>query len=492
MPLSAFSSQPITRAGAVRAFGAASAAAILAPGVVGAADIEIVPIIGCPTDRSAVLHVHVGRESEVRVDLPGATSGTPQLGAPAIARPGYPASIMIDGLEAGTRTPYQVWFRNDATGSDFIPGPSGSIQSARQSGESFTFTVQGDSHPERQGKQFDPDLYRRTLLTVGADRPDFHVMLGDDFSVDALKVVNASTVAGRYAVQVPYLGLIAHSVPLVLVNGNHEQAARYLLDGTPDNVAVWAQVARNRAFPQPVPDHFYTGNSEVVPHVGLLRNYAAWTWGDALFVTLDPYWGSTVPVDNVFQGSTKRADQWDITLGEDQYRWFRDTLEGSQARWKFVFAHHVNGTGRGGASICGRYEWGGRSARGAWEFDQKRPGWGRTIHQVMAASGVTAFFQGHDHLYAREEVDGVIYQTVPEPADPTATLWNDDAYPGAVIHPNSGYLRVHVTLDRVRVEYVKSFLAPHESPPAREHGMVAHAYDLALRAAPSPAAARDG
>ena len=117
MPLSAFSSQPITRAGAVRAFGAASAAAILAPGVVGAADIEIVPIIGCPTDRSAVLHVHVGRESEVRVDLPGATSGTPQLGAPAIARPGYPASIMIDGLEAGTRTPYQVWFRNDATGT---------------------------------------------------------------------------------------------------------------------------------------------------------------------------------------------------------------------------------------------------------------------------------------------------------------------------------------------------------------------------------------
>lgn len=483
----AFGKHSLTRARAIRALGAASAASILAPGIAGASDIDVVPIIGCPTDRSAVVHVHAAREAEVRVDLPGATPGSLRQGATAVARPGYPATIMIDGLEAGARTPYQVWVRDGATGSDFIPGPSGAIQTARRFGESFTFTVQGDSHPERQGKQFDPDLYRRTLAMVGADRPDFHVMLGDDFSVDALKVVNASTVAGRYDLQVPYLGLIAHSVPLVLVNGNHEQAARYLLDGTPENVAVWAQVARNRAFPQPVPDHFYSGNNEVVPHIGLLRNYAAWTWGDALFVTLDPYWGSTVPVDNVFQGSAKRADLWDITLGDAQYRWFRDTLEGSPARWKFVFAHHVSGTGRGGASICGRYEWGGRNARGAWEFDQKRPGWGRTIHQVMVASGVTAFFQGHDHLYAREEVDGVTYQTVPEPADPTATLWNDDAYPGAVVHSNSGYLRIDVTPDRVRVEYIKSFLAPHESPPARVHGMVAHAYDLASRAVPSPA-----
>jgi hypothetical protein len=76
------------------------------------------------------------------------------------------------------------------------------------------------------------------------------------------------------------------------VNGNHEQAARYLLDGTPDNVAVWAQNARNAYYAEPAPDGvFYTGNVEQIPFInGPLRNYYAWTWGNALFVVIDPYW----------------------------------------------------------------------------------------------------------------------------------------------------------------------------------------------------------
>lgn len=469
---------PVTRAQVLRAIGGAPLVAALTRRNSAATESGVVPILGCPSDRSTTVHVHADRAIEVLLEVDGDASGAVRRTAGATARPGFPAVVEVDGLNPGTRYPYRVLARDDVSGGDFAVGPVGTIQTARRVGESFTFTVQGDSHPERQGKQWDPTLYARTLDTIGADRPDFHVLLGDDFSVDALKVVNAATVAGRYSLQVPYLGRIAHSVPLYLVNGNHEQAARYLLDGTSDNVAVWAQVARNRAFPQPAPDQFYAGNPEAVPHIGLLRNYFAWTWGDALFVTIDPYWGSTVAVDNVFQGTTKRSDQWDITLGDAQYWWLRDVLERSTARWKFVFAHHVNGTGRGGAMIAPRYEWGGSNARGVWEFDQRRPGWGQTIHQVMVANRVSVFFQGHDHLYAREVLDGVIYQTVPEPADPTATLWNDDAYPGAVIHPNSGYLRVQVGSESVRVEYVKSFLAQDEAPPVRVHGMVAHAYEL--------------
>ena len=33
------------------------------------------------------------------------------------------------------------------------------------------------------------------------------------------------------------------------------------LDGTPDNVAVWAQTSRNAYYPQPAPDVFYTGDA---------------------------------------------------------------------------------------------------------------------------------------------------------------------------------------------------------------------------------------
>jgi hypothetical protein len=43
-------------------------------------------------------------------------------------------------------------------------------------------------------------------------------------------------------------------------------------------------------------------------------------------------------------------------------------------------------------------------------------------------NGVTIFFQGRDHIFARQELDGVIYQTMPEPADPNYALHNAEAY----------------------------------------------------------------
>lgn len=118
-------------------------------------------------------------------------------------------------------------------------------------------------------------------------------MLGDDFSVDTInqanpRAVTQPQVVERYLIQRPYLGILGRTTPVFLVNGNHEQAARYLLDGTPNNVAVWAQNARNSLYPQPAPDAFYSGNPELIEHIGLLRNYFAWTWGDALFVCIDP------------------------------------------------------------------------------------------------------------------------------------------------------------------------------------------------------------
>ncbi len=67
----------------------------------------------------------------------------------------------------------------------------------------------------------DPDLYARTLLNVAVAKPDFLICMGDDFSVDTLQTLNAETVAERYTLQRPFLGLVAHSAPIFLVNGNH-------------------------------------------------------------------------------------------------------------------------------------------------------------------------------------------------------------------------------------------------------------------------------
>ena len=109
-------------------------------------------------------------------------------------------------------------------------------------------------------------------------------MLGDDFNVDPLYNrgdMTPEAYARLYGNQRRYLGPMASSIPLFLVNGNHEQAAKYLLNGSVTSPPVLAGLARNEYFPNPAPDAFYTGDAEPVKFVGLPRDYYAWTWGDA-------------------------------------------------------------------------------------------------------------------------------------------------------------------------------------------------------------------
>lgn len=404
-------------------------------------------ILGRPTGTSVTVNVVPAAPMEIHYEY-GTTPGTyTAQTAPQTATAGEPLETLIEGLQPNTRYYYRLRY-NDAA------GPEHSFMTQRAPGSTFTFAIQGDSHPERVGKQFSPDLYVRTLLSAAADQPDFYLTIGDDFSVDTLKTVTPETVRALYINQRQWLGLL--ETPLFLVNGNHEQASLANLDGTSNNVAVWAQTARNAYYPQPAPDEFYTGDSEPVDHIGLLRDYYAFTWGDALFVVIDPYWHSPQTVDNTFgadRSQKKNRDLWNVTLGEAQYQWFRHTLETSNAKYKFVFAHHVNGTGRGGVELAYSYEWGDAAS-----LSTHRPGWDKTIHQLMADNHVTIFFQGHDHIFVRQELDGVIYQTLPEPANPNYTYENEDAYQSGDMFPNSGHLRLTVAPKGVTVDYIRSYL----------------------------------
>jgi len=362
---------------------------------------------------------------------------------------------------------------------------------------------------------------------VAKERPDLYFMMGDDFSIERLiarKTASQAAVDEIYAGQRPFLKRVTGSTSLFLVNGNHEEAAQFLLNGTPNNPAVYAAKARIKYYPLPAPDAFYSGNTHPLEHVGLLRDYYAWTWGDALFVVIDPYWHSSVLVDNTpgggggdrkgggrrrepgegkgggrkggggdagnrrqdDRGNASRAagrnrDMWSITLGDAQYAWLRRTLKASNARYKFVFAHHVMGTGRGAVEGADFYEWGGKDPRGAATFKEKRPNWELPIHQLMVKTGVTIFFQGHDHLFARQQKDGVVYQEVPNPADLTYTAFNSNAYRSGDILPNTGHLLVTVAPDQVRVDYIRSYL-PQDEKPDHKHGEVAFSYTVKGRA----------
>jgi 3',5'-cyclic AMP phosphodiesterase CpdA len=421
-------------------------------------------ILGCPETDRITMSIVPAADLEGYIEY-----GTNQTGVQR-----FPEQLILTNLSADTEYAYRLHYRKPGS-AEFKTGPEYHFHTARAPGSPFVFEIQGDSHPERIGKQNDPALYEQTLLAVAKDRPDFYICMGDDFSVDTLQEVNAVMVRQVYLKQLPYLGLLAHSSPLFLVNGNHEQAARANLDGTANNVAVWAQNSRNSLFPQPAPDGFYSGDKEDVPHIGPLRDYYAWTWGDALFVVIDPYWHSEQAVDNKFGGGDKRRDLWSIGLGDEQYRWLKKTLEESPAKFKFVFAHHVNGTGRGGAKVAGSYEWG--DAQG---LRTHRPGWELPIHQLMVKNHVAIFFQGHDHIFAREKIDGMIYQTLPDPANPNYTVSNEDAYNGAEIVQGTGRIRVSVGLEKVRVEYVASRL-PSDATAGHPAGEIVFSYEISAQ-----------
>ena len=421
---------------------------------------------GRPTNNSLTLNVIPDNAIELYGEY-GTAPGvyTMRTTAQALAA-NTPREIVLEGLQPDTRYYYRLRAGDTATAER-------TFVTQRAPGSSFVFNVQGDSHPERVRKQFDATLYERALKTAAADQPDFYITIGDDFSVDNLKSIDAEIVRGLYLKQRQWLGLVG--APVFLGNGNHEQASMANLDGTPNNVAVWAQTARNSLYPQPAPDAFYSGNSEPVEFIGLLRDYWSFTWGDALFVMIDPYWHSPQTVDNQFgasKSSKQKRDLWNITLGEKQYQWFKQTLENSRAKYKFVFSHHVLGTGRGGIERAGAAEWGDTKNLAA-----NRPGWTKTIHQLMADHHVNFFFQGHDHIFVHQELDGVIYQTLPVPADPNYALLNGDAYESGHQLPNSGYLRLNVSPETVKVEYVRTVL-PQDEQDGNRHGEIAYTYNV--------------
>ena len=134
----------------------------------------------------------------------------------------------------------------------------------------------------------------------------------------------------------------------------------------------------------------------------------------------------------------------------------------------FRSIHHLVGgidsQCRGGAAAAGHYEWGGRNADGTEGFATRRPGWAMPIHPLLVRNRVAVVFHGHDHLYAREELDGLVYQEVPQPGNRGGARAPRNAaaygYRTGTILGGSGYLRVKVGPAAAAVEYVATSVEP--------------------------------
>ena len=362
---------------------------------------------------------------------------------------GVPVEFVMTPVQANSKYFYQFHSRL-ARASQFTVSPEYSFQTARPPGSTFTFTMTADVHLDEHTSA---EVYEQSLANIRADQPDFHIDLGNLFMTD--KHATRDEAARQYLAQRFYLGQISSSVPLFLALGVHDGESSRYDDGSPDSSAAWSNSLRKRYFPNPVPNSFYTGDANPKPPSGLLENYYAWEWGDALFVVLDPYRYS-------LRQRGGGGDGWAWSLGRAQYNWLVKTLAGGHAKFKFVFLHNLlcgDQASRGGVEIAGFNEWGGKNLDGTDGFAQHRPGWPLPIHQLLLRNHATAVFKAHDNFYARQELDGILYLMVPQPSfagnDRIRDLENYGYKQGTFLG-NSGHVRVTVSSNKVVVEYVKS------------------------------------
>ena len=471
-------------------------------------------LLGRPTEQSVTVNVVANAAIQAYFEYgtqsggenqTSATSGSPA--SPLSAPANLPLVAVISGLAPDTQYYYYMVYRQSVT-SSWITRPEHSFHTARSPGDTFTFTVTSDSHINIEFGN--AALFQQTLKNIAGESPDFHLDLGDTFAMDdgciqpCTNVTTQAQANSSYLnIRTNYFSLISPSVPIFLALGNHEQEEGWHMEDTGFAVEppIMSANARNEYFlnPDPLLSSFYTGNTDT-SYAGItsssdhtIQDYYAWTWGDALFVVIDPYWYSTTKpyVGNEGGGESSTpgsGNRWDWTLGLAQYLWLQRTLENSTAQYKFIFAHQVAGGlddyGRGGAHAVPYVEWGGDNDDDTtWAFNTNRTDvndqWTVPVHQLLVNNHVTAFFHGHDHEYAHEQRDGVVYQEVPMAADATygygfQEYTADGVYTLKVL-PNSGHLRVTVDpTNGVTVQYVRASLAPAGGT----NGAIADSYNI--------------
>ena len=428
-----------------------------------------------PTDTKISVHVLFDEPAEASV-VYGTTRGNyaKQTAWKKTTAGDESMEIVVDNLQPNTQYYYRLVHRAPGM-SDSTVRPEYTFHTARPKGETFSFIVQADPHADENS---DTTLYKRCLQNQLEDKPDFMVDLGDIVMSDKLrnaaKQITHDTITKRFHLLRSFYEVSCHSVPLFISMGNHEGEAGWNLNNTANNVAVYTAVDRKKYMLNPAPNAFYTGDTSKPNFIGQRENYYAWTWGDALFIVLDPYWYTQRKPDSL--------NGWRWTLGKAQYDWLTNTLRKSDSKFKFVFAHQIIGgdaNGRGGVEYADKYEWGGKNIDGTDGWTANRPGWDKPIKDLFKENRVTIFFHGHDHFFGKQQKDCLIYQETPQPSLPNFTNANmaeEYGYFEGQILPNSGHLRVTVSPEGTRVDYVRAYLPANETSTRRNKDISATYY----------------
>jgi len=424
-------------------------------------------VLGRPTDTSITMNILFDKSVNAYWEY-GLTTGSYTMNTPIYTTiADTPIEINFSNLIANTKYFYRTRYKL-TNASNYVTGAEHYFQTQRKSGSTFSFVVEADPHLD---SNCDSNAYRLTLQHMLSKKPDFIVDLGDNAMSDKLPVIDKKSIIDRTLLFRNYFNELTHSVPLYVTLGNHEGELGWLPNTNESSLPTMAALIRKTYFPNPFPNQFYSGNTVSEPMVGIRENYYAWEWGDALFVVIDPYM------------YTKSKPEWGWTLGLEQYNWLKKTLTNSKAKFKFLFSHQlVGGTGtdgRGGSEFVHLYEMGGRNTDSTFGFNSNRPGWDKPIHYLLYENKASIYFHGHDHLFAKQDKDGIVYQEVPQPSAKNLTTITGTAYGyvNGILMPNRGYLYITVSPNKAQVDYVKTYL-PSEENATRKNGEIAYTYSI--------------
>jgi hypothetical protein len=102
------------------------------------------------------------------------------------------------------------------------------------------------------------------------------------------------------------------------------------------------------------------------------------------------------------------------------------------------------------------------------------------IHQLLVANKVSAVFHGHGHFYGFQQLDGIVYQKSPQPGSARFSTVSaiDGKHVQGPILPNSDYLRVSVSPQATKFEYVRVVLPTRETVTLKDR-TISHTYTIA-------------
>ena len=388
---------------------------------------------------------------------------------------------------------------------------SGEFHTQRSAGADFSFCVVADGHWGSPFCSVDGQSTRswngiQCIHQIMRDRPfDFCIDLGDAAFLD--DVASPRDADQGYIDYRSVMAPLTRSVPLYLVLGNHERESGFLQrSGKPsvrqgkspaNNLTPtryqqkWCTAARLRFIPNPTGNTYPEGgegapgydtsadwgagtdpwNNGTRTH---LQNFYAWTWGDALFVVLDPF-RYTLPGSPLLPNSPTQ-----YTLGPTQFRWLKRTLENARAKWRFVLSHHLVGGGLIRMFGGRMQDFGAHRAYGRGSAaDASRPGTEqRLIHQLMVQHGVQFFVYGHDHAFCHSVRDGVNYllcgksQDLPRwfTGEAMRESYGDIVKQGRdkdwvrALYNVLGYARFHISPERVVMEWIRTGFSFPQGP----------------------------